>query len=133
VNKALDALQPYVDEIKRTDGDLKDIARSSLVLSQLLRGEPLPEEWWADEKRAVLTHVWRPIPPNSLAPGDIVRVKQDAYTGHRSAVNGMVGRVSALRGGVIVNYDDQQGATMGDRHMLDKLERQVPIRRGATK
>jgi hypothetical protein len=121
-----EALAPYAAaEPERT-------ASAMPVLAQLLQGKPLGEEFWTEEKWASASFVWRPILPNSLTPGELVRVKVDAYDDERAVLNGKVGRVSALRGGMIINYDDEQGSTMGDRHPLDKLERQIPIRRGVT-
>lgn len=127
MRKVHETLAPYAKE------DLDGTAEAMPVLGWLMQGRALGEQQWSEKKKATATHVWRPILPNSLAPGDVVRVKPGAYEGARSAMNGKTGRVSALRGGVIVNYDGEQGATMGDRHAPDKLERQVPIRRGVTK
>jgi hypothetical protein len=69
-----------------------------------------------------------------LHPGDVVRVRYDAYTDEDPRVlhNGRVGRVSALRNGVVVTYDDGPQGSMGTRHMPEQLERQVPIRRRVT-
>jgi hypothetical protein len=108
------------------------------VIAQLLLGKPLTEEFWSEEKLAARSHTWARILPNSLTPGDVVRVRHDAYTGKAAQHNGKLGYVSALRGGVIVVYTDEggRGVGLGTRLEASKLERQVPIRttkRGATK
>lgn len=123
MRKVHEALTPYIE------ADHGRTVDAMPVLAQLLQGKPLGEEFWTVEKRDTATHVWRPIMPNSLHAGDVVRIKHDAYTGARAAVNGRTGRVAAIRGGIIVTYDDSPGLGMGDRHMPDKLERQLPIRR----
>jgi hypothetical protein len=123
-----EALTPYAI------ANPEQTAAAMPIVAQLMSGQPLGEEFWSEKKMATATFVWRPVLPNSLAPGDIVRVRHDAYEGMRAAVNGKTGRVAAIRGGVLVNYDDAQGLSMGDRHAADKLERQIPIRRrGVTK
>ena len=100
------------------------------VIAQLLLGKPLTEEFWSEEKLTTRTHTWARILPNSLTPGDVVRVRHDAYTGTAAVHNGKLGYVSALRGGVIVVYTDEggHGTGLGTRHEASKLERQVPIR-----
>jgi hypothetical protein len=107
------------------------------IIAQLLQGKPLTEEFWSPEKLEARTYTWARILPNSLTPGDVVRVRHDAYTGTAASHNGKLGYVSALRGGVIVVYTDKEGrgVGMGTRHEASALERQVPIRtttRGAT-
>lgn len=104
------------------------------VLAQLLQGSPLREEFWTEERLAERTHVWRQVLPNSLRPGDVVRVRFDAYTDRMSVHNGLVGQVAALRNGVVIAYDGDtyaDGTRMGVRHPPEKLERQVPLRRPA--
>jgi len=122
VRKLHEALNPYAI------ADPEGTESAMPVAAQLLAGKPLGEEFWSEKKRATATHVWRPILPNSLHAGDVVRVKQDAYTGPRAAVNGKVGTVAAIRGGIVVHYEGH-ALGMGDRHATDKLERQIPIRR----
>jgi hypothetical protein len=117
-----EALTPYaIADPERT-------ADAMPIVAQLMAGQPLGEEHWSPKKRDTATHVWRPVLPNSLHAGDVVRIKVDAYTGPRAAVNGKVGTVAAIRGGIVVSYEGQQ-LGMGDRHTTDKLERQIPIRR----
>ena len=123
VRKMHEALNPYAI------ADPEGTASAMPIVARLMVGLPLGEAQWSERKRATATFVWREVLPNSLSPGDIVRVKPDAYTDQRAAVNGKVGTVTALRGGVVVRYEGQRALTMGDRHAPDKLERQVPIRR----
>jgi hypothetical protein len=125
VRKLHEALYPYAAE------DRERTLASMPVLARLLVGQPLTEDLWASEKRAARTFTWIPAQPRSLHPGDQVRVKVDAYPAGKpqAAHNGKVGRVVALRGGVIVAYDGERSASMGVRHPWDKLDRQVPIKR----
>jgi len=126
VRKLHEALAPYAKE------DLEHTELAMPIAARLLTGQPLTDAHWAPSKRETATFVWRPALPNSLHPGDLVRVKQDAYEGSRAAVNGRVGTVAAIRGGIVIHYEGQR-LGMGDRHTTDKLERQVPIRRSAEK
>jgi hypothetical protein len=129
--KVYETLIPY------GEADYERTAEAMPVIAQLLLGRPLTEEFWSEEKKAARTFTWATILPNSLKPGEVVRVRHDAYTDKAAAHNGKVGYVSALRGGVIVVYTDGtgSGSGMGTRHEASKLERQVPIRttkRGVT-
>jgi hypothetical protein len=129
--KVYETLIPY------GEADYERTVAAMPIIAQLLLGKPLTEEFWSEEKRAARTHTWAPILPRSLIQGDRVRVRVDAYEGSMAAHNGLVGRVAALRGGVVVAYENVRGSGMGMgvRHPVDKLERQVPIRttkRGVT-
>ncbi len=114
------------------EADYERTVEAMPAIAQLLLGRPLTEEFWSEEKQAARTHRWVPILPNSLIQGDKVRVRPDAYEGSMAAHNGMIGRVAALRGGVVVAYENVRstgrGMGMGVRHPADKLEREVPIR-----
>ncbi len=125
MRKLHEALYPYAAE------DHERTVAAMPVLARLLVGQPLTEDLWSAEKRDARTYTWISVPPHSLHPGDQVRVKVDAYPAGdaRAAHNGKVGRVAALRGGVVVAYDGERSATMGVRHPSEKLERQVPIKR----
>jgi hypothetical protein len=127
VSKALDTLQPYADEIKRSDGDVSDITRSSLVLATLLMGKEIPEAWWAQSKKDSRTFTWVTAMPRALHPGDVVRVKTDAYVPNHPlhAHNGREGVVTAIRGGIVVSYAKSAG--LGTRHEHIRLEKQVPV------
>lgn len=116
--------------IRYAEASPEEAAAAMPVLAQLIQGRMLGEEFWTEEKRFARTYTWIPIPPNSLHPGDVVRVKLDAYTGEMAQHNGKRGRVAALRGGVIVSYDDESGSgtRMGVRHPSEKLERRIPFR-----
>ena len=129
--KVYETLIPY------GEADYERTVAAMPIIARLLQGQPLTEEFWSPEKQDARTHTWARIAPNSLKPGDVVRVRHDAYTGNAAAHNGKLGYVSALRGGVIVVYTDKtgKGVGMGTRHEASKLERQVPIRmtkRGVT-
>jgi hypothetical protein len=125
-----EALAPYAE------ADPDRTAQVMPVISHLLLGLPLTEEHWSEEKRRTATHVWRPVQVRGVHVGDTVRVKHDAYPRSTNlyADNGRVGKVSALRGGIIVMYDDvvNKSTSMGTRHPPEKLEVQVPIPRRVT-
>lgn len=125
MRKVHEALAPYAE------ADPERTIAAMPVLAALIRGRGLPEELWESDKQAALTYRWVPVMPNSLHPGDRVRVKIDAYVGEMAAHNGRSGYVAGLRAGVIVTYDDEGGQGMGHRHPADKLERQLPIKKGA--
>jgi class 3 adenylate cyclase len=126
VRKLHETLHPYAAE------DRERTLAALPVLARLLVGQPLTEEYWEPGKRSAITHAWRPVLVRGVNPGDTVRVKSDAYgpLEQGGAHNGRIGKVVALRGGVVVAYDDVRGSTsMGVRHPPEKLEVQVPIRR----
>jgi hypothetical protein len=129
VRKVHETLAPYAHQ------DTERTMDAMPVIARLLQGQPLTEEYWTADRLAQRTHRWIRALPNSLTPGDVVRVRPDAYEidGNLAGHNGRVGRVAGIRGGVLVTYDGTQGARMGYRHSADKLERQVPIPRGVTK
>lgn len=97
------------------------------LLSKLIVGEQLTEDDWSEAKKAE-GFVWRPVVPQSLQVGDVVRVRLDAYAdSDRSAHNGRQGKVSAIRNGVYVLYDggDPKVTQMGVRHDPRHIERRV--------
>jgi hypothetical protein len=126
--KVHETLAPYAA------ADLERTVEAMPVIAELLLGRELTEEMWEPGKHAARTHTWVPGRARGIHPGDVVRVRRDAYPGGdaMAAHNGRQGRVSALRNGVMVVYDGAPRATMGIRHPPDKLEVQVPIRRRVT-
>jgi hypothetical protein len=124
-----EALEPYAE------GDTERTMTALPVIAQLLLGKPLTEEMWEPGKKQARTHTWIPVQARGIYPGDVVRVRADAYPGDDPMAqhNGKQGTVAALRNGVMVAYDGAPHATMGVRHPLDKLEVRVPIRRRVTK
>lgn len=114
----LQALMP--DEAKKA----ADIA------AHLIQRKPLTEEHWSAEKVSS-GYRWVPLLPRSVQPGDVVRVRQDAYSSpDMERHNGMQGTVSAIRGGIYVIYDAmrEQGWTMmGVMHKPDALERRIHV------
>jgi hypothetical protein len=106
------------------------------ALAQLIQGKPLGEEFWTDEKKRTATYVWRPVQVRGVNVGDTVRIKHDAFTGKEAALNGKTGKVTAIRNGIIVMYDDvadkSTSTSLGFRHTLDELEVQIAIPRRVT-
>ena len=98
------------------------------MLTHLLVGMPIPEELWTTEQQEQRLYTWIPALPRSLHPGDKVRVRHDAYPQGSPgyAHNGREGTVMAIRRGIIVGYT---GTSTGIRHEIERLERQVPLRR----
>lgn len=127
MKKVLEVLFPYAE------ADPESTAEAGHVLGRLADGKPLDSrEYWSKKKRAEQQWDWVPALPRSLSPGDMVRVKRDAYQGDLSVHNGKVGTVVALRRGVIVQYENH-GAGMGFLHDVSRLERRVLLRaRGRT-
>ena len=128
MRKVHEVLHPYaVADPERT-------AAAMPVIAQLLLGKPLTEEFWEPGKLAARTHTWVPVLARAVHPGDVVRVRHDAYddADPMAPHNGRKGRVTALRNGVLVVYDGAAHASMGVRHPPNKLELQVPIRRRVT-
>jgi len=123
--KVLDTLLPYVE------ADPENTVKAFPVIARLLSGQPLTEEFWEETQRATRLWDWKPVLPRTLRPGDVVRVRHDAYDGASGRLhNGREGRVLALRGGIIIGYMDASGKRstgMGIRHEMGKLERRVPV------
>ena len=118
-----DVLAVFTDD----EIEVEDAGRACLILSNLLVGKSIPQDLWTEEKRAELAYRWVPVMPRSVNPGDVVRVKQDAYasTSNMRTHNGLVGTVVALRRGVVVSYTGQRG--LGVTHPPAALERRVPV------
>jgi hypothetical protein len=114
-----ETLAPYAD------ADAEQAGEAMAVVAQLIQGKPLGEEFWTTEKKRTATHVWRPAQVRGVHVGDTVRIK----------ANQRVGKVSALRGGVIVMLDNvvSKSTSMGIRYTIDELEVQIPIPRRVTK
>jgi hypothetical protein len=129
VRKVQQTLAPYAEAAP------ENTAGAMRVVAELIQGRRLTEEFWEPTKRVAVTHTWRPVMTRGVHTGDTVRVRHDAYEGEAAIHNGRVGKVVALRNGVIVAYEDTQGksARMGVRHPPGKLELQVPIKRRVTK
>jgi hypothetical protein len=98
------------------------------IASKLMVGQPLTETEWTQEKLDE-GYRWVPVFPRSIQMGDVVRVRQDAYSEpERAPHNGKQGKVSAIRNGIHVIYDDLAGKTaMGVLHQPDKLERRIKV------
>ena len=109
------------------DIEVEDARQACLILVQLMLGKPLPQELWTEEKRAELAYRWVPVMPRAINPGDVVRVKEDAYapTSTMRSHNGMTGIVVAIRRGVVVSYTG--GSGLGVTHPPAALERRVPV------
>lgn len=85
----------------------------------LVREEPL------EEIDTSSNGVWLDAKPGNLYVRDVVRVRDDAYTGQKSIHNGRVGVVVGIRyGNVSVNYTDRGGpASHFTTHRLPLLEK----------
>jgi hypothetical protein len=125
----LETLAPYVA------ADPQQVAEAMPVVAQLIQGKLLGEEFWTEEKKQTATHVWRPVQVRGIHVGDTVRIRHDAFTGRQSVLNGRTGKVAALRGGIIVMYDDvvDKSKSLGARHTAEELEVQIAIPRRVTK
>ena len=121
-----DVLAVFTDD----DIEVEDAGLACLILSNLLVGKSIPQDLWTEEKRAELAYRWVPVMPRSVNPGDVVRVKEDAYapTSKMARHNGMTGTVVALRRGVVVSYTGFAGGSgLGVTHPPAALERRVPV------
>jgi hypothetical protein len=100
------------------------------LVAKLITGTPLGEEDWSEQKKAE-GYVWRPVVARELRPGQVVRVREDAYTEMQSmyAHNGRQGKVLTIRNGIVVLYDNvgSNVTQMGVTHDPSKLERRVRI------
>lgn len=126
--KVHETLAPYAE------ADPEGTADAMRVVAHLIQGKPLGEDVWTEEKRATATHVWRAVQVRGVHVGDTVRIKHDAFQGRDAVLNGKVGKVTAIRGGIIVMYDDvvDKSKSMGVRHTPDELEVQLAIPRRVT-
>jgi hypothetical protein len=127
--KVLETLAPYIV------ADPEQVAEAMPVVAQLIQGKPLGEDLWTEEKKRTATHVWRPVQVRGVHVGDTVRIKHDAFQGREAVLNGRTGKVTALRGGIIVMYDDvvDKSKSLGARHTAGELEVQIAIPRRVTK
>jgi hypothetical protein len=88
---------------------------SRLAMTKALVEEN-PEQTWVDAR------------PGFIKVGDIVRVKQDAYTGNTGVMhNGRLGKVVAVRYGDVIfrSTDGKQPFIDGTHHSPYKLEKRI--------
>lgn len=118
----------HVDYLHDNDAEQTEVAAT--LAAKLLMGSALTEADWTAQKLSE-GYRWLPVVPRSIQMGDVVRVRQDAYSDPDMARhNGEQGRVSGIRNGYHVVYDSMVGqgsTTMGFRHQAEKLERRVKI------
>lgn len=103
--------------LKHIDKDSQDVIDifSRLAMTKALVEEN-PEQTWVDAR------------PGFIKIGDIIRVKQDAYTGTLGVMhNGRVGKVVAVRYGDVImrSTDGKQPFIDGTHHSPYKLEKRV--------
>lgn len=118
IGNAIVALVEKFEEVSEGLSE-DDMKKAIEIFSKVSLGHAIVKEN-KDEK-------WAPLQPGFITVGDIVRVKQDAFTGDLGKLhNGRRGRVVAVRyGDVIFKSDDGKEPTLDGAHYspysLEKL------------
>lgn len=117
VGKSVMALLEAWQKLTHSEKDSQEVVDlfSRLSLSKALVEEN-PDQVWVDAR------------PGFIAVGDVVRIKQDAYTGAAGVMhNGRLGKVVAVRYGDVIfrSTDGKQPFLDGTHHSPYKLEKRI--------